>query len=924
MTSAEQVNDSMQYNGEQNIPEGIIGIYTNESSNPSSLTRGAGEEAAMQDKLTMFPSRKTGEPGRVARQLVPAPLTSLIGREHELAVACTLLRRPQVRLLTLTGTGGVGKTRLALEVVSELLDDFADGICFVSLAPISDPDLVLPTIAQSLGLWEVKERSPLEHLQEYLHEQHLLLLLDNFEPVVEAATLLVTLLEACPQLKIMVTSRVVLRVSGEHEFAVPPLVLPDLSHLPESEVLEQYAAVALFLQRARAIKPDFHLTPSNARPIAEICTRLDGLPLALELAAARMNLLSPVALLARLSHRLQVLTGGVRDAPARQQTLRNTIQWSYDLLTVEEQRLFRWLAVFVGGCTLQAVDALRSTLGDGARSMLDEVASLIDKSLLQQYESEGEPCMQFLETIREYGLERLAENGEMEAVQQAHAMYYLRLAEEAEPMFGTPEHAAWLKRLELEHDNLRAALQWLLEQGEREQNMELALRLWGALREFWMGRDQLREGHSFLRQALERSADVMSPARAKAFIAAANMALDLGDFAQAEVLAREGLVECQALGDARGQALSLHMLQRVARTKGDYRMARSLAEEALALFQQIGDQVNAAWSHFRLARLARAQGEYDRACALFEENVAMHRQLGNKKGMSYALMHWAEALFISQGDLATVRTLLDEGVALSRELGLIDGIEVYLNFSAQIALGQGDIATARLLAEESAVLGREIGDQEHVAEALFVLGQAAAASRDDAVARALYEESLASFRKMGNTMQSAFCLEGLASVFASEGETARAARLWGAAEVLREAIGSPLPPIERAAYERAVTAARMQLGEKTFAAIWAVGRAMTPEQACNAQVAAMMRTPKLGEASPARPAKVCPTYPAGLTAREVEVLCLVAQGLSDAQVAVQLVISPRTVNWHLTTIYSKLQVTSRSAATRYALEHSLV
>jgi len=364
----------------------------------------------MQNNILLLPGRQApAQPVWAAPNNLPAQLTPFIGREMEEAAVCSLLRRPEVRLLTLTGTGGVGKTRLAFQVAADLLEVFDDGAYFVSLAPISDPNLVLPAIAQTLDLKETPDRSPLEHLKAYLRTKQLLLLLDNFEQVAGAAPLLVELLQACPDLNILVTSRAVLHVTGEHEFLVPPLGLPDLAHLPESEALGQYPAIALFVQCARALKPDFQLTQANARSIAEICTRLDGLPLAIELAAARIKLLSPQALLARLSQRLQVLTSGARNLPARQQTLRNTIAWSYNLLDGQEQRLFRRLSIFVGGCTLEAIEALCRALDDGeaAIQVLDKVASLIDKSLLQQVEqTNGEPCLMMLETIREFGLDQ--------------------------------------------------------------------------------------------------------------------------------------------------------------------------------------------------------------------------------------------------------------------------------------------------------------------------------------------------------------------------------------------------------------------------------------------------------------------------------------------------------------------------------------
>ncbi len=851
---------------------------------------------------------------------LPGPLTSLIGREQEIQAVCSFLRRPEVRLVTLTGTGGVGKTRLGLEVGTDLLADFADGVCFVSLAPISDPDLVVPTIAQALGIQEAGERPLLDLLQAYLRDKRLLLLLDNFEQVLAAAPWLSDLLTGCPHLKILVTSRAVLHIRGEHEFPVPPLALPDFTHLPESEALSQYAAVALFLERARAVKPDFQLTPANARVIAEICIRLDGLPLAIELAAARIKLLPPQALLTRLRQRLQLLTSGARDAPVRQQTLRNTLAWSYNLLDAQEQRLFRRLSVFVGGCTLEAVEGLYTTLGERPADVLDGLASLIDKSLLRQVEQEGEdPRLVMLATIREYGLEALAASGEMESTRRVHATYCLRLSEQAELELGGPQQAAWLDRLEREHDNLRAALSWSLEQaGDEEagQRSEIALRLAGALWTFWWARGHRSEGRTFLERALAASEGITALVRAKALFAAGHLAFVQSDYERAEALLEESLALYRELGDQRGIALSLNMLGNVAWVRGNTAAARSLTEEALALYGEVDDKEGAAGSLFSLALLASSQGEYARACALYEESLALQRELGNKMAIAHTLSQLAKALFDSQGDQARVRSLLEECLTLSHEAGFKEGMAAAQCLFGQLALGQGDLVTARSLAEESVVLYKEMGHRYGTAESLAVLGKVLAAEGDSAAARRLYEESLALSGALGEKWVIAARLVGLGEVVAAQQKLAWAAQLWGAADALRDATGVPIPPVDLADYERSLSAARVHLGERAFAAAWAQGRSMTPEQALAAQ----------GQ-KPAPPATATvtpsPVYPAGLTAREVEVLRLLATGMTDLQIAEKLVLSPRTVHAHISSIYLKLGVTSRSAATRYAIEHHL-
>src|SRR6266702_8444926 len=633
-----------------------------------------------------FPPLKTLDSSPNNLPLQPTPF---IGREKEVNAVQPLLLRDEVRLLTLTGPGGTGKTRLGLQVAAQLSDHFADGVFFVNLAPISDSTFVVPAIAGTLGLKETGEQPLHDLLQASLQDRQLLLLLDNFEQVLGAAEHVADLLASCPRLKVLVTSRAVLHVRAEQEFVVPPLAVPDPKHLPDLVALSQYEAVVLFIARAQAVKPDFQVTNANAPAVAEICARLDGLPLAIELAAARSKLLPPQALLARLGQRLAVLTSRERDRPSRQQTLRNTIAWSYHLLDADEQRLFRRLSVFAGGCRLSAIEAMCSTLGDQVEPALDTVATLIDKSLLQQTEQEGEePRLLMLETIREYGLEVLAASGEMESTRQAHALYYVRLSEEAEPELTGPRQAIWLERLEREHDNLRAALQWGLVPGEDGHRREMALRLGGALRQFWIVHGHLSEGRNFLERALVESKGVPASVQVKAFVTAANLANKQGDNDRTEVLAETSRALYQELGDTQGIALSLRLLAGVAGRRGTLTAARMLNEEALALFREVSDKEGAAWSLQNMGLLTIAQGEFAEAHALLEESLAFHRELGNKAGMAHALWALASALFDFQGSPSTIRALLEESLALSEEVGDKEASGSSFSLSGKLALSQ--------------------------------------------------------------------------------------------------------------------------------------------------------------------------------------------------------------------------------------------
>jgi len=729
-----------------------------------------------------FPALRSlmATPNNLAQQV-----TSFVGRERELADVKKLLAN--TRLATLLGAGGLGKTRLSLHVAVEVLDDYPDGVWLVELAPLADGRLLAQAVASVLGVKEEAGRPVQETLLKFVQDRQLLLVLDNCEHLLPAcAELVKQLLQAGPRVKILATSREPLHVAGETTYPVPSLSVPEPRLRLAHTALTQYEAIRLFVDRAKAAQPAFALTAQNASTVADICRHLDGIPLALELAAVRVRALSVEAIAARLSDRFRLLTGGDRTALPRQQTLRACIDWSYDLLTDPERALLRRLAVFAGGWTPEAAEAVGADREATPNNVLNLLTQLLEKSLVVM-DAEGRRY-RLLETVRQYAQDRLHESGDGEAARERHRDYFLALAEEAEPKLKGAQQAEWLQRLEEEHDNLRAGLSWSL----AEAGSGAGLRLCGALGWFWETRGHFAEG-------------------------------------------REWCV--RVLGKARGEertqerANVLNAAGNLARSQSDYRAARALHEECLAIRRQLGDRIGTAASLNNLGILTYLQGDYPAARALYEESLAIRRELGDRGSMATSLNNLGNVA-IGRSDYPTARALHEESLAIRRELGDPGGIALSLLNLGDVAFQQGDYGFARALHEESLTIMRELGDRSGTATSLTNLGNVARDRGDFPAAWALHQEGLVIWRKLGDRRGIAFALEGLALAVAALGNSLRAARIWGAAERLREEIGSPLPPNERPHYDRHVAQARGALGDDAaFDRAWQVGRDLTLEQA---------------------------------------------------------------------------------------------
>jgi predicted ATPase/DNA-binding CsgD family transcriptional regulator/tetratricopeptide (TPR) repeat protein len=742
------------------------------------------------------------------------------------------------RLVTLTGPGGVGKTSVAIEAARARRDDFPDGVVFVSLAPVRDAVFVIPTIARSLGAPDAGSIIDATGLADLLAESSMFLVLDNLEQVVSCAVEVAALLARCPNIRILTTSRVVLNIHGERVFPIPPLTLPPAGAEADLAQLTDVAAIELFIERARAVDPSFMLDSGNAPAVVEICRRLDGLPLAIELAAARLRLLPPAALLSRLERRLVLLTGGPRDAPSRQQTLRDALAWSYDLLSEHEQWVFRRLSVFVGGFTIEAAEAItagKAAAGADAEHlppMLDILSTLVDNSLVRQVNSGDEPRFMILETIREFGAEQLESRGEIDGTRRSHANYVIELVEHLRPQIEGPDSRVVLDRFEREHPNIRAALTFALESGDGELGVRIVASVW----KFWVVHSHTPEGRRWIEQVLALPGNVTPAYRLEALYAVCNFLIDDEELDEATRLAEEGLSLARAVDDVHLESRMLFTLGLIAHHEGDATLAASRSEGALVLARQVSDSIPFA-DHMtamilvNLATFAQEVGDIDRAL----EAAQQARSIWQRRGDPWGLALSTEAL-------------------------------------ANVAFARGDLEQAAHSFRQGQSLFRDLSDRSGMVN----------------------------------------CLAGIAMVAAGVGRFTAAARLLAASAAARQSIGNPVPVLIRQPLERSIAQARSELGERRFEAAWQAGLELTLEDAfAEATILPLDQQSK-------------PTTSHGLTARELDVLRLMAEGRTDREIADALFISYRTTTTHVGNILNKLGADSRTAAATDAVRLGLI
>jgi predicted ATPase/class 3 adenylate cyclase/DNA-binding CsgD family transcriptional regulator len=853
---------------------------------------------------------------------LPIQLTSFVGREKELGDVRRLLQN--ARMLTLLGPGGTGKTRLSIQAASEMLDQYPDGVWFVELAPILDPQLVPRTTAIAIGLRDAPQRPIIDTLCDYLGAKQLLIILDNCEHLVDAcARLADQILRAAPDTRILASSREALRIGGEVTYRVPSLGLPDVSNLPPVESLSQYEAVKLFIDRATAAVPSFTVINENAPSVAQVCYHLDGIPLAIELAAAKIRVLSVEQIAKRLDDRFRLLTGGSRTVLERHQTLRAAIDWSYNLLSDIEQILFQRLAVFVGGWTLEAAESVCEGGSVKSEDILNLLEQLVNKSLVIKEEVGYEARYHMLETIRQYAHEKFLEAEAGEVLHAKHLAYFMKLAEQAEPELYRSHQVFWLNKLDDELDNFRMALERSL-----TTDIESGLRLIVAQRLFWEVRGDIRELGGWLAQLLGHYTKANS-LRAQALVIYGRSLAEQGDLTEAYKIANQSLELSRAISDKQAEAFSLWGLGTVLLWQGDFRQGIPIMEQSLVLYQALGDKLGQATA---TSYLCLNTSDFERSKAYVQEGLRLYRELGHLSGIAICLRELAIRM-IWGGNLSLPTQLLEEARMIYRQLGdPIESKATILQYYGILSFWRGEYQKAYTYDEESLKLYEKAGNYFNSPWARVNMAYDLLRQGNISKAKELFEISTEGFQKAGNGIGLVYTLEGFASLYTNQEQLERAARLFAWADTMREKISNHRPPVEEKSVERDLAVIHSKLNNEEFAKFYEEGRAMTLEQAVALALQPVEEVTEI-KSPPASESGLVSTIPSqreaekqkygGLTTREREVAAQIAQGKSNQVIADELFVGLKTVEAHVTRILSKLGFASRAQIAGWAVAKGL-